>query len=117
MPTPTRTSDPHINLCLHMKAEHLVIRESVLKIKIYKEVLSQEKIFYKGLNSGLFLQKVRIKKLKYFVAPLWTKPVLLMEQNPKSPCQAQTTMHMQTERRLRTHPIFRGCIYTTGDTT
>lgn len=33
------------------------------------------------LKAGPFFRRLRIKKLKHFVAPLWTKPVLLMEKN------------------------------------
>lgn len=61
---------------------------------------------------------MRMEKLKYFVALLWTKPVLLMEENHTALDKKGVKMHIETSGRLRgIHPLFRGCRYILWDTT
>lgn len=95
-----RTCDPLISLCI-LKVEQLLdlaIRDNVLKTKIYKQARSQERIFCKRLKSGIF-QSLRIKKLKAFVALLWTQPVLRMEERHSS-WQEMNKMRTETDGKI-----------------
>lgn len=70
------------------------------------------------LKAGPFFRRLRIKKLKHFVAPLWTKASTADGIESYGSHQEMNKMHIQTSGRLRwTHLIFRGCVHIHGDTT
>lgn len=69
-------------------------------------------MFLGELKAGRFFRRLRINKLKYFAAPLWTKPVLLMKESYSS-CQEINT-HLKDSPGFQRPYIY---IFILGDAT